>query len=88
MVNARGVELTSIVSLAILLLGSGTGDPTWEDHDQRGQKLEQQGNYAAAEVRSKALREQLQAAASELESFRAKQEQASESRNQIPPSHF
>ncbi len=40
-------------------------------------------DYAAAEARSKALREQLQAAASELESFRVKQEQAIDSRNQL-----
>jgi hypothetical protein len=39
--------------------------------------------YAAAEARSKALQEQLQAAASELESFRVKQEQAIDSRNQL-----
>ena len=38
---------------------------------------------AAAEARSKALQEQLQAAASELESFRAQQEQVSGSRNQL-----
>jgi hypothetical protein len=39
--------------------------------------------YAAAEARSKAVQEQLQAAASELASFRAQQEQASDSRRQL-----
>jgi hypothetical protein len=40
-------------------------------------------DYAAAEARSKALQEQLQSAAAELESFRAQQEQASVLRNQL-----
>ena len=40
-------------------------------------------DYAAAEARSKAVQEQLQAAASELASFRAQQEQASDSRRQL-----
>jgi hypothetical protein len=39
--------------------------------------------YAAAEARSKAVQEQLQAAALELASFRAQQEQASDSRRQL-----
>jgi len=41
------------------------------------------GDYAAAEARSKALQEQLQSAAAELESFTAQQEQASVLRNQL-----
>jgi hypothetical protein len=40
-------------------------------------------DYAAAEARSKALQEQLQSAAAELDSFRAQQEQASVLRNQL-----
>jgi hypothetical protein len=43
MVNSRGVELTSIVSVAIMLVGAGTGDLTWKDHDQRGWKLQNLG---------------------------------------------
>src|SRR5262249_6271934 len=39
--------------------------------------------YAAAEARSKAVQEQLQAASSELASFRAQQEEASDSRRQL-----
>jgi hypothetical protein len=39
--------------------------------------------YAAAEARSKAVQEQLQAAASEMGSFRVQQEQASDSRRQL-----
>ena len=41
------------------------------------------GDYAGAEARSKALQEQLQSAAAELESFRAQQELASVLRNQL-----
>jgi len=41
------------------------------------------GDYAAAEARSKALQEQLQSTAAELESFTAQQEQASVLRNQL-----
>jgi hypothetical protein len=40
-------------------------------------------DYTAAEARSKVLQDQLRAAASELESFKAQQEQASDSRNQV-----
>ena len=40
-------------------------------------------DYAAAEARSKALQDQLQAAASELESFRAQQNQSSDLHNQL-----
>jgi len=40
-------------------------------------------DYAAAEARSKALQEQLQSAAAELESFRVQQEQSSVLRNQL-----
>jgi hypothetical protein len=40
-------------------------------------------DYVAAEARSKALQEQLQSAAADLESFRAKEEQASVLRNQL-----
>ena len=40
-------------------------------------------DYAAAEARSKALQEQLQSAAAELESFRTQQEQASVLHNQL-----